>query len=228
MSENRETHPSYGMLGFNHRYGSETALFGSSIRHSGAVVMTLKHGEVDRHLNKDWYCGRGVIAEVEMSYSQFAEAITSMGMGDGVPVTIRYTEKDGHVKERPFVSKQEQFEQEFSEHLEDIKNETQTIINEVAEIFDTKKAIGKGDRDLILKKLRHLAMQIGSNTEFIYEQFNEQMDKTVMEAKGEVESFCENKLKNIAYAALSENKELFTGSPISIEMTDKKTDDETD
>lgn len=32
--------------------------------------------------------------------------------------------------------------------------------------------------------------------------FNEQMDKTVMEAKGEIEAFCQNKLNSIAQAAL--------------------------
>lgn len=30
-----------------------------------------------------------------MSYSQFAEAITSFGQATGIPVTIRYTEKMG-------------------------------------------------------------------------------------------------------------------------------------
>lgn len=146
-----------------------------------------------------------VIAEVEMSYSQFAEAITAMNVGDGVPCTIRFTEKDGYVKDRPFVSKQEQFEQEFADHLSDIKQEASNTIDEVKEIFE-KKSIGKGDKEQILKKLEHLAMQIGVNTEFVYQQFNEQMDKTVMEAKGEVEAFCQNKMNSIAQAALVEHK----------------------
>ena len=50
-------------------------------------------------------------------------------------------------------------------------------------------------------------MQIGTNTEFVYSQFNEQMDKTVMEAKGEIEAFCQNKINSIAQSALVENRD---------------------
>ena len=219
MFENIEKHPCYGMLGFSRRSGSASPLFGSSIQHKDIIAMTLKHGELGRHLNSDHYFGKGVIAEVEMSYSQFAEAITAMNVGDGVPCTIRFTEKDGYIKDRPFVSKQEQFEQEFKEHLEDIKQEATNTINEVKEIFDTKKAIGKGDREEILKKLEHLSMQIGANTEFVYSQFNEQMDKTVMEAKGEIEAFCQNKINSFASAALVEHKDelLKLENPVNIE-----------
>lgn len=209
MVENKEKHPCYGMLSFSRRTGSDSPLFGSSIQHKDIIGMTLKHGEISRNLNRDWYWGDGIIAEVEMSYSQFAEAITSMNVGDGVPVTVRFTEKGGYVSERPFVSKQGQFEQEFANHLDDIKTEARNIINEVKEVFDSKKTIGKNDREEILEKLNHLEMQIGSNSEFVYNQFNEQMNKTVMEAKGEIEAFCQNKINSIAQAALVEHKDKF-------------------
>ena len=208
MFENLEKHPCYGMLGFSRRSGGAAPLFGSSVQHRNTICMTLKHGEFGRHLNDDHYFGKGVIAEVEMSYSQFAEAITAMNVGDGVPCTIRFTEKDGYVNDRPFVSKQEQFEQEFADHLSDIKQEASNTIDEVKEIFE-KKSIGKGDKEQILKKLEHLAMQIGVNTEFVYQQFNEQMDKTAMEAKGEVEAFFQHKMSSIAQAALAEHKDEF-------------------
>lgn len=208
MFDNLEKHPCYGMLGFSRRSGGAAPLFGSSIKHRDTIYMTLKHGELGRHLNNDHYFGKGVIAEVEMSYSQFAEAIAAMNVGDGVPCTIRFTEKDGYVKDRPFVSKQEQFEQEFADHLSDIKQEASNTIDEVKEIFG-KKSIGKGDKEQILKKIEHLAMQISSNTEFVYRQFNEQMDKTVMEAKGEIEAFCQNKINSIAQATLVEHREEF-------------------
>lgn len=219
MFENLEKHPSYGMLLFSRRSGGIAPLFGSSIQHKDIIALTLKHGECSRLLNSDKYFGDKVIAEVEMSYSQFAEAITSMNVGDGVPVTIRYTEKDGYVKERPFVGKREQFETEFSEHLDEVKSDVDDTIKKVKEIFDAKKTIGKGDREEIIKMLEHLKMQISSNTEFIYRQFNEQMDKTVMEAKGEIEAFCQNKLNSIAQAALVEHRDEFQKleNPVDIE-----------
>ena len=63
-------------------------------------------------------------------------------------------------------------------------------------------------------------MQIGSNTNFIYKQFNRQMEKTVMEAKGEIESFCQNKINSIAQAALVEQREdiMKLENPVDIDM----------
>ena len=53
----------------------------------------------------------------------------------------------------------------------------------------------------------------------IADQFNEQMDKTVMEAKGEIESFCQNKINAIASASLVEHREEFLKlkNPVDIE-----------
>ena len=219
MYKKAENHPSYGMLGFCRTRRSSTHLFGSSIQHKNTIVMTLKHGELNRQLNEDYYFGREVIAEVEMSFSQFAEAITAINVGDGVPCTIRFTEKDGAITESPFISKQEQFENEFNEHLDNVKQETADTIEEIKQIFE-KKSIGKGDREQILRKLEQLEMQIGSNTNFIYKQFNRQMEKTVMEAKGEIESFCQNKINSIAQAALVEQREdiMKLENPVDIDM----------
>ena len=135
MYKKAENHPSYGMLGFCRTSRSSTHLFGSSIQHKNTIVMTLKHGELNRQLNEDYYFGREVIAEVEMSFSQFAEAITAINVGDGVPCTIRFTEKDGAITESPFISKQEQFENEFNEHLDNVKQETADTIEEIKQIF---------------------------------------------------------------------------------------------
>lgn len=103
----KTSHPSYGTLLFNRAYGGgETALFGSSIKHRDTITMELYHADITRGLNNDWIHGNKLVTRIEMSYSQFAEAITSFGCGSGVPVTIRYTEKDGRIPECDFVSKE--------------------------------------------------------------------------------------------------------------------------
>lgn len=50
---------------------------------------------------------------------------------------------------------------------------------------------------------------IGCNLDFCVEQFDKQMDKTTLEAKGEIEAFCQNKINSIAQAALVENRDEF-------------------
>ncbi len=208
MCENKREHPSYGMLLFGRTFSNESIpLFGSSIKHENIITMTLKRASMERSLYEDRYYGGGTIAKVKMSYSQFAELITSMNMGDGVPVTITYTEKDGRIEKTPFESKQEQFRRKFSEHLNDIKQEVKDAINGIREMFNSKSNIGKKDREEIIKRLENLGTQIGSNSEFVYSQFNEQMDKTVTEAKCEIESFWQNKINSIENSALMEKED---------------------
>lgn len=216
----KTSHPSYGTLAFNRRNGGSTPLFGSSIEHRDTIAMTLYHADITRGLHYDSIYGNKKIVEVEMSYSQFAEVITSMNMGSGVPVTIRWTEMDGRTPACDFVSKREQFADEFKEKRQEATEESLQIIKDVTELFNQKKTLTKADKQEIISKLSKLSMDIGCNMDFIAEQFNEQIDKTVMEAKGEIESFCQNKINSIANVALVEHKDelLKLGNPVDIKL----------
>ena len=203
----KTTHPSYGTLRFSRATGEQTSLFGSSIEHRDTIIMELYHASIERNLYTDWIYNNRPIAKVEMSYSQFAEAITSFGCGSGIPVTIRFTEKDGKMPECDFISKREQFTDEFKEKRKQVMDGSQQLIQDIANLFSQKKTLTKADKESIMRKLNKLNNDLGANMDFIADQFNEQMDKTVMEAKGEIEAFCQNKINTIANAALVEHKD---------------------
>jgi len=214
------SHPSYGMLSFSRRTGGKNHLFGSSIEHRDTIVMTLRHGEMSRKLNSDWYYGNKRIAEVEMSYAQFAEAITSMNMGSGVPVTVRWTEKDGSVPECDFINKRIQFQDEFSKQMNEVNQNMNRLVKEVSTMFSDKKNINQTDRKNILSSLLQIQTEVSSNTKYAYKCFNEQLDKTVTEAKGEIEAFCQNKINSIAQRALVEHSDevRLLENPVDIDM----------
>ena len=92
-------------------------------------------------------------------------------------------------------------------------------------MFSEKKNLTQKDKSEILSKLTKLKQDINENREYIYKQFNEQMDKTTMEAKGEIEAFMQNKLTSIANATLVEQREslfkLENPVDIQLESTDK-------
>lgn len=206
MIKTKETHPSYGMMQFSRVSGSSTALFGSSIRHRDTIRMRVMNAEVDRHLSNDWYFGKKEIIEVEMSYSQFAEAITSMNQGSGVPVTIRHIQGE-QIEPCPFIDKRMQFEKEFEENLKGANETACELIHSVREMFTSKKTLNKKDKEEVLGKLNQILRAIDGSASFIYSQFNEQMDKTTREAKGEIEAFMQNKINSIANAALVEHRD---------------------
>ena len=217
----RETyrHPAFGMVSFSRVMGGDNVLFGSSIKHNDRIQLKIKHGEQDRALHDDHYYGRKTIIEIEMSYSQFAECISAMNVGDGVPCTIRYTEKEEYV---PAIeesnSKREQFRNEFGDTIAKAMEQVQNQINQIQESINNKKNFGVKDRKEIISQLQQVKYNIGCNLDFCVEQFDEQMDKSTMEAKGEIEAFFQNKINSIAQAALVERKDELIGPENPVEL----------
>ena len=200
-------HPSFGMLSFSRAHGGHSNLFGSSIQHRDTIHMVLKEGTVSRDLNEDWYLGGPEIVEVEMSQSQFAELITSMNMGSGVPCTIKFIKGKGRIPEPDFINKREQITNEFKERMDDKKASANKIYEEIKTLLDTKKSIGKGDRAAILRKIHSITNGLSSESNFMFRQFQEQMDKTITQAKGEIEAFAQNRINTIAQQAIAEQKD---------------------
>lgn len=217
---NLTEHPSYGTLVFKRSYGGlkKTTLFGSSIEHQNTITMEVRHASLIRGSHRDVVFGENPIVTVEMSYAQFAEAITSFGQGSGIPVTLRYTERDGRIPECEFVDKRKQFTEEFKKHSSETMETSKELIKEVTELF-SKKVLTKADKEGVLNKLKILDADIGVNVEVIVDRFNNQMDKTIMEAKSEVEAFCQNRVDSIANAALIKyNGEMLNlVNPINVE-----------
>ena len=169
--------------------------------------MVLREGVVTRGLNDDWYVGEDEILEVEMSQSQFAELITSMNVGTGTPCTIKYLRGKGRINEADFINKRQQITNEFKECMNERMSDAKEFYDEVKELFTTKKSIGKGDREMILRRLANVTQGMESSSKFIFDQFQNQIDKTITEAKGEIEAFAQNKINAIAQQALVEQKE---------------------
>jgi hypothetical protein len=202
MLNNSEKHPSYGMLAFHRVTGGDPNLFGSSVKHNQKIMLTLKEGEITRELNNDWYTGGKTLFEVEMSYTQFAELISAMNVGNGIPVTIRYTADKGQIEGIDIKNKRTQFLDEFKAKNNDSAENIKNIINTLTAIFNEKKPIKAADRKEILSALNRLYNDVTSHNDFILNQFNESMEHITTEAKGEVEAFVQNKMNSIALAAL--------------------------
>lgn len=205
-------HESFGLLGFSRgsRGGEGTNLFGSSILHGNTITMTVQRATVNRSLNQDWYSAdRGFpIVEVEMSQTQFAEIITSMNMGDGFPVTIRKV--DGkRTEDCPYENKRMQHASEFKETMQKLGV---SLRDTEKKLLTTIEKLPKKDQESAKSLLRMLIQEIDSNIPFYEKQFERQMNKTVTEAKGEVEAFIQTKITTAGLAALKgENM-----SPISL------------
>lgn len=222
MKFEAERKASYGTIIFNRAHTTAATLFGSNIKHNEMITLEINHASVKRDLHSDWVHDENTIVSVEMSYSQFAEAISSFGMHPGVPVTIRYTEKDGYIDDRPeFANKRVQLNKELKEQMDNVSSITRNAYKSVADILNKKGSVTKDDKQQILHIMNELANAM-PNTEYMYDQMIEEMDKVVLEAKNEIEAFTKRRIETIANNAIAQSgdaaKEICEGNtPIQIE-----------
>ena len=178
-------HPTFGIMSIGRCSGSHSvSLFGSSVLHQQTIRLTISHAELRRSLNSDHIFDKGYIVEVEMSPTQFADAITGLNVGIGTPVTIRLIGKSAgenltHL-DAPFQNKVAQFNKEFDKDIKDLGERFDEAIKLAEETHAQKR---------LIKDLELLKKHFVGNIPFVNKQFSEQMEKTVKEAKGEVEGF---------------------------------------
>ena len=201
----RYSHPAMAMVSF-HRISSSPGevLFGSSIRHSSLISMTVKKACVDRDLSTDWHFAQDTLLEVYLSKTQFAELLTSMNVGDGVPSTL--VSFNGEHFELPNLpSKAEQFKSEIKKDLDDVLADLKKSYALVKQSIDENKPMTKkGLREMegLLKSFEDLA---SSHLPFVMDQFSKHMSKVVQEAKASVDAFVEKTYIDSGIEALKKN-----------------------
>lgn len=98
----RDTHPAFGTATVARASGTPRVLFQSDLRHNETISLTISTAERGRHLNHDWVHSRETLVEVEMSLAQWGALVSSIGIGSGVPVTLRRTESNVRVPDLPY------------------------------------------------------------------------------------------------------------------------------
>lgn len=197
-----EFHESYGQVGFSRITCHPAAnLYGSNIRHGELINLTIRRSRKYRNLNSDRYHGGDAIVSVLLSPAQFAELLTSLNVGLGVPCTIQNIFYN-HMASSPEESQRQKNETEFKETCEEAMQESQSVIADVAKLFNKKKNIGKDDRNKIIKQLERLQRLLTDRIPFMQKQYAEAMEKTEVEAKAAVEAFVTYALTSIGAEAL--------------------------
>lgn len=194
-------HPSFGTISFNRSHGGDSVLFGSSIKHSNVIVVRICHAKKHRSGGHDYVFSRDVIIEAYMSPTQFADAITGWGSGGESPITIQSTEKDGRINQPSFENKRQQFEKEFYDRAKGIYNRIEETI---------QKAKDKKAPQWLVHDMEVTQGWLKDNIPYLAEQFSEQMDRTVTEAKAEVEAYVTGIIQQTGLDALEDMKPQIT------------------
>lgn len=204
MSEEKSiSHESFGMLSSSRVQRTERTLFGSSIPHSNTIRLSLSTARMERDLYSDRYIDDTQLVEVEMSQSHFAELITSLNIGGGVPITIRRL--DGkHIFAPEEINRRQVLEAEYLETVNEISNQYKKITENVSTLIDSKKLLNKAEKEELSRSVQSIGCLIISTMPFLSKDLNEHMDKTVLEAKCELDAFVQSRLNTLGIESLQD------------------------
>jgi hypothetical protein len=212
MSEDKQVlnHPSYALASFSRRSGSPK-LFASAIdKHYSYICLQLKRAELVRRDHGDYYNSsiQGDIVEVDFSAAQFAELLTTMNVGLGVPCTLRRLNNE-RIEEPPDVlTEAENVANEFEGDMKGFaKKILGTTIPRAKEIL-AKTNITKADRAELAGIFDKIGMELKNNIPFILDCFQEAIQKKVAVAKAEVDSLFTSVINKLGLKALEDIKQL--------------------
>lgn len=203
-----ESHPAFGMVSLSRVSCNPPAnLFGSSVRHGHYITLTIKEAKRQTSPYKDWYFGRGELITVAISGTQLGEMLSSMNVGDGVPCTIERFNGEGRPRIEEFTTVQDEAQQQMKEQLNTLFERSKELVAKAQELVKGG-APKKSDREGLLDILTQLSHGISCNLDYAGKCFDEKMERTVMQAKGEVETFINSKIHAAGLRALGADKKI--------------------
>jgi hypothetical protein len=196
-------HPSFGMIqvnrftvgGFGRNAGTGgVRFFGSSIEnHLSGIRISISHAERHHSLSRDWYYNKGdSVIVVDLSPAQFAELITSLNAGSGVPCTIqRFNGERVPDLPRDIVLEKDKVRKDFAKKCEKATQEIRRAKASVEAILE-KKSITQADRKEIVAAFNKTIQEVSRNMPFVLTQFEEAAEKVVTAAQAEIEATVNN------------------------------------
>ena len=197
--------PTMVTVGFSRQtYGGikGVSLFGSSVKNHQVISLRITQADLTRNLSSDWIHGDlKPIIEVLLTPLQFAELLTTLNVGSGVPATLVY--HNGESFDIPeFPSHGEQFRDEIKDDMEVVISTMREAEKEITDLIEDPKPVGKAVRKKLLDMVASYRNFIESHIPFVISQFGKQMDRTVVEAKADVDAFVQDTIVKTGIAEL--------------------------
>lgn len=197
-----EKHPSFVTVSF-HRISGQRRFFGSSVTSQTWIELKISSATLRHHLGQDWiHDSTQTLIEVALSPAQFAELLTTMNSGPGVPGTLqRFDGKK--VDQLPEIkSETHRVREHFKKTMKSRSVEFRESFNEIKALLDEKKTLGKADREKVLSTLDQVASQFENSAPFYLEQFEEAAERIAVQAKAEVDAFVTHAIQTTGIKAL--------------------------
>lgn len=181
-----ETHPAFGVAAVSRGSGTPRPLFQSDLQHSEVMRLTVSRAMRSRSLHRDWTHPTQELIEIEMSLSQWGALVSSVGIGSGVPVTIRRTENDVRVPDLPYEPRIAESVGEARGTVRRLLEKSIVTLGELEQAIEEKRGI-RATREALRNHAATLE-NAGGNAAFAIKSVSEAAERVTTEARADIEA----------------------------------------
>jgi hypothetical protein len=181
-----EAHPAFGVAVVTRRSGGGRSLFQSDLLHNETISLSVREATRKRDLSHDWIHPGRELVEIEMSLAQWGSLVSSMGLGSGVPVTIRRTEHKPFVPEIPHQPRTAESLREVREVTDRMYTRVKEATAALHEAIHEKKGV-RATKEA-LNALENAVAHAGSNAQFTVDSLVEAGEQVVAQARADIET----------------------------------------
>lgn len=174
----------YGMIGISKIQSTNAQLFGSSIRHGHYIDLSISRGSVQRRHNQDHTFKEEELIEVSLSTAQFSDLLMSMNT-QGVPCTIRHI-NGKKMDDCQELTERAKLQNDFESQIKDINKSVSDLVDTITGLSGK---MSKKAQEEMHRAAQKIITEIEHNLPFVRETYNESIDKTIGEAKAEIDAF---------------------------------------
>lgn len=182
----RESHPAFGVATVTRAIGSNRALFQSDVEHHHTITLSIHRATRDRELNRDRVHPREELIEIEMSLAQWGSLVSSIGLGSGVPITIRATETDRMVDGLPYQPRLAENLDEVAATVEKTLAGVREKLDALTEAIEQKQGV-KAIRQA-LDSLNAAVNNAPANSKYAVTSLQEAAERVVSQARADIEA----------------------------------------
>lgn len=182
----KETHPAFGVAVVTRSNGTPRALFQSDLLHSETITLRIHRADRTRDLNHDWVHPLDEIVEVEMSLAQWGALVSSIGIGSGVPVTLRSTENERRVPLLPHQPRIQVNLDEVNSTVSKMLSRARSTIAGLREAIEEKKGV-KAVRAAL--RAHEISLEHAeSNATFAVKSMSSAAERLTSQARADIEA----------------------------------------
>lgn len=217
MNEEKQEHPSYGLISASHVSGTRR-LVGSPFNHQHSIEITLNEAHRYRNLSREWWHPTREIASVAMSEAQWIEFLSRPNMGAGVPCTIEYTNGQRRPAPPEEISEREAHVADMEETVRDATVALDAAVAALSKALESGR-IGKTELRAILAQMETAKREMQQNVPFVQQSFVEHVDAMVHKAAAEIEATVTGVAIRLG---IEKMREISDGAPRMIDTTEGK------